>query len=346
MHHLSDSLLEKIALHKVGNKAMEEKLFLSKNYLKTYEKINNVLSSYFLTPFKLDEYFNFHHESNLDLNEVYVFASKIFDNSEELFDQSINIAKHLFEKSVHPKIKGGEFYTVYFKECIIDGETVDAIGLFKSENKDVFIKVYPAGDNFELETDNGININKLDKGCLIFNTDRENGYVVAVVDNTNRGAEAQYWIDDFLHLRHRKDNYHNTQNLLNLCKNFVTKELPNKFEISKADQIDFLNKSLKFFKEKDSFNSSEFENEVVFQPEVIEVFKKYKDNFKSEHEIDIADNFEISNSALKKQAKIMKSIIKLDKNFHIYIHGNRELIEQGMDEDGRKFYKIYYREES
>jgi len=28
------------------------------------------------------------------------------------------------------------------------------------------------------------------------------------------------------------------------------------------------------------------------------------------------------------------------------VHGSRELIEQGTDEHGRKFYKIYYNEES
>jgi hypothetical protein len=32
-------------------------------------------------------------------------------------------------------------------------------------------------------------------------------------------------------------------------------------------------------------------------------------------------------------------------NFHIYAHGNRTLIEQGIDENG-KFYKIYYQEEN
>ena len=51
-------------------------------------------------------------------------------------------------------------------------------------------------------------------------------------------------------------------------------------------------------------------------------------------------------SAIKKQARSIKSIIKLDKNFHIYVHGSRKLIEQGADEEGRKFYKIYYKEES
>jgi hypothetical protein len=61
--------------------------------------------------------------------------------------------------------------------------------------------------------------------------------------------------------------------------------------------------------------------------------------------LDISDSFDISSQAVKKQARIFKSVLKLDKNFHIYIHGNRNLIEQGVEEDGRKFYKIYFKEE-
>jgi len=50
---------------------------------------------------------------------------------------------------------------------------------------------------------------------------------------------------------------------------------------------------------------------------------------------------------LPKMAKLTTpNIIKLDKNFHIYVHSARELIEHGVDEEGRKFYKIYYKEES
>ena len=54
--------------------------------------------------------------------------------------------------------------------------------------------------------------------------------------------------------------------------------------------------------------------------------------------------FGISDSAVKKQARSYKSVIKLDRNFHIYVHGNRNLLEQGEDEKG-KFYKVYYEEE-
>jgi len=198
------SKIKNLVIHKVGNKKLEEALKLSLHDFAVSESIHDILSSYFLSSFKSSIHYSFYHDIDIDMNVVSVCANKIFDNPKTLLQQSVNLAKHLYEQSVHPKIKGGEFYTVYFKDCIIDGHTVDAIGLFKSENKDTFLKVYPAGDGFEIESDKGININKLDKGCLIFNIERENGYVVAVVDNTNKGVEAQYWMDDFLHVRQRK----------------------------------------------------------------------------------------------------------------------------------------------
>ena len=179
---------------------------------------------------------------------------------------------------------------------------------------------------------------------MIFNKERENGYVVAVVDNTNKGIEAQYWIDDFLHIRQRKDEYANTQNVMAMAKNFVTKELPKEFEVSKADQIDLLNKSLQFFKEKDTFDMDDFANEVIEQPDVIESFRNYKKNYESENDIVIDDSFSISNNAFKKQQRSYKRVIRLDRKIQIIIDGNRDHVEQGQDERG-KYYKVYYSEE-
>ena len=110
--------------------------------------------------------------------------------------------------------------------------------------------------------------------------------------------------------------------------------------------MDFLNKSVQFLKGNESFEMADFAKEVIGQPELIESFNRYKTDFQKEREIEISDSFTISESAVKKQARSIKSIIKLDKNFQIYVHGSRELIEQGVDEEGRKFYKIYYKEES
>ena len=346
MINLTSTIIKDIALHKVNNKLLDDGIQYSKSSYIAEQDIQNLLINYFIIPFKSNEYYNFHHESDLNLNEAFVYVNKIFHNPDSLFEQSVNLAKHLYEQSVHPKIKSGEFYTVYFKDCIIDGIKTDAVGLFKSENKDTFLKVYPSGDGFAIESEKGVNINRLDKGCLIFNIEKESGYLVAVVDNTNKGAEAQYWMNDFLHVHPRKDEYYNTQNVLSLCKNFVTKELSQQMDISKAEQVDFLNKSVQFFKENESFEMADFTNEVIGQPDLINSFNKYKADFQKEREIEISDNFTISESAVKKQARAIKSVIKLDKNFHIYVHGNSNLIEHGVDENGRKFYKIYYNQES
>lgn len=47
--------------------------------------------------------------------------------------QANNLARHLYEQSIHPNIKIGEFYVVLLEGCEIDGEETSAIGLFKSE---------------------------------------------------------------------------------------------------------------------------------------------------------------------------------------------------------------------
>ena len=251
---MNDASIYNLSLHLVGNKSAEDGIILSKTNLDIKNELKGLLVSYFLPPFASEELFELYHDSGIEFNVVYGAVSRIFDDPDSLHEQSVNLAKHLYDQSTHPKIKCGEFYTVYFKDCIVDGETVDSVGLFKSENKDTFLKVLREGGNFNLESEQGINIKKLDKGCLIFNKERENGYVVAVVDNTNKGVEAQYWMDDFLHVRQRKDEFTNTQNVMTMAKNFVTKALPEQFEVSKADQIELLNKSLQFFREKDTFD--------------------------------------------------------------------------------------------
>lgn len=342
----SNCTIEGVCTHWVGSK-QEGELHLSKQKTEMMDEfLPNTLLKYFFTSFKTEEYYNFFHDSNLKYNEVYGIVSDIFHHPDNLHEYSVSLAKHLYEQSNHPQIKAGEFYVAYFTNCVIDGETVDAVGVFKSENKETFLKVFPTGEKFEIESQQGVNIQKMDKGCLVFNTAKEEGYVVAVVDNTNKGAEAHYWVDDFLHVQQRKDEYYNTQNILSLCKTFVTKELPGQFEVSKADQAELLNKSVKFFKAKESFDIEEFTQQVIAQPEVIESFNQYKNSYALEREIEIPDHFDISDAAVKKQSRILKSVIKLDKNFHIYVHGDNQYIKKGFDpQTGMHYYQLFFNEE-
>lgn len=339
--------IHSLVLHKVGNKSQEEEIRFSSAPIRIDEAVQSLLLQYFLSPFKSEEYYNLAHESDLNLNEVYRYVSEIFDRPESLYDQSVHLARHLYEVSTHAKIKSGELYVVYLQDCIVDGEQVDAVGLFKSESKETFLKVYPTSDSFEIEYEDGININKLDKGCLIFNTERENGYLMAIVDNLRQSGEAMYWRDNFLNIAPRRDNFHQTEQCLDMCKQFVTERLPENFQVDKVDQVDMLNKSVQFFKENEEFSFDDFASQVMQQPEVIESFKEFKEEYQEDRDITIGEQFEISAPAVKKQSKIFKSVIKLDKNFHIYVHGNRQLIEKGYDDErDMRFYKIYYQEES
>jgi hypothetical protein len=346
MFSFNDTQIHDLALHHVGNQFNEEPLILGKTKLSYNEEVEDHLLTYFLSSFKENEYFNLHHETDLGLNEVYNYASAIFDSPEELQAQSASLAKHLYENSTHPKVKGGEFYVVYFKSCILEGEVMDAIGLFKSENKDTFLKIRSGENGFEINSQQGFNINKLDKGCIIFNTERESGYVLSVIDNTNKGSDAKFWFDHFLHVQQRQDEYFQTENVIRFAKEFITKELPEQFESSKADQVHLLNKSAQYFKEQEEFDLSEFANIVIEQPEIIDSFNEYKSTYSRERAVPIDDSFQISDSAVKKKSRVFKSVIKLDKNFHIYVHGNRDLIERHTDEDGRRYYKLFFEEEN
>lgn len=335
-----------ISLHHIGNKSAEEGCIISEKCLNIDEETAQTLKNYFINHFKGDERYCLAHQSDLSYNEVYGFVSAIFDDPSSLHDMSINLARHLYEQSTHPKIKAGEFYTVYFSEAIIDGEVTDAVGLFKSENKDTFLRVTASTEGMSVKSLQGVNINKLDKGCLIFNLERENGYILAIVDNTNKGSEALYWVDDFLKVRPLKDDYHDTQNILSLCRDFVTDRLPEQFEVTKADQAEMLNRSLAYFKQNDNFDLGTFSEQVIAQPEVVESFMQYKDEYAKERDIEVNESFTISDNAVKRESRSFKSVIKLDRNFHIYIHGDNKYLKRGFDpETGMNYYQLFFKEE-
>lgn len=344
----TNSKLEIVSVHNVGNKTNGEELFLSKSLLDISEiKVTELLNKFFLNPFGNPEFyaFTFTNEDFL-LNPLYNFSSKIFDDLDTFLVNSVNIAKHLYEISIHPQIKPGDLFVAYFSNINIDNEVIDAIGIFKSENKQSFLKLSNDKENFLIRSDDGINTDRLDKGCLIFNTAKDSGFRVCIIDKSNKSTEAQYWKDSFLQLKPCSDDYHQTKEFMNITKNYVTKQLSEEFEVSRADQIDLLNRSVEYFKTHDNFNKNEFENEVFQSAEVINSFRSFDSVYRQKKELEISENFDISPHAVKKQARIFKSVLKLDRNFHIYIHGNKELIEKGTDENGRKYYKIYYEEES
>lgn len=345
--NLKAASLKKVIVHYVGSKNNLDPLHLSQETLALDEETLSAIGESFLNRFNNSfEHYQFQHPSSLQFNEVYSYSSTLFEDKTQFETISINIAKHLYESSTHPKVKGGELYVCLFEGLPVEGRMYSAIGLFKTENKSLFLEVEHSSQQLLVSMKEGVELNKVDKGCLIINDNRDEGFDVLIFDNQNRGEEAQYWKEKFLNITPQKNEFHQTQHFLTLTKQYITENMDEEFGLEKTEKIELLTKSIDYFRSKESFDMEEFQQEV-FQnnDEMIESFRNFGSRYIEQHDFDIAAQFDISTQAVKKQMRVYKSVLKLDKNFHIYIHGNTDLIEKGIDDDGRKYYKIYYQEE-
>src|SRR5690606_25578388 len=114
------------------------------------------------------------------------------------------------------------------------------------------------------------------------------------------------------------------------------------YSLSRSDQINLLNRSKEFFTSQDKFDEVDYAKQVFQDEDVVEKFEKYIKNVADKEGFSFQEDFPINEHAVKKSSGIFKSILKLDKNFHVYIHGNKDRIQRGVEDDGRKYYKLYY----
>jgi hypothetical protein len=284
--------------------------------------------------------------TELEENKVYNDISRIFKDVQALVPSSSEIAEYLYKLSDDPAIPSGDFLVVYFQDVQLDDEMLDAIGLYKWEKKHAYGSIKAMPGMVSMEIGEGIALDKIDKGCMIFNTLADEGYTVCVTEKAAAGVAGSYWKHGFLRVAPCNDNFHQTRTYLELAKQFIQQHLPEERGLNKADEISYMQRTADYFKGEDTFVRNDFAKQVFQEDDVIDSFQNFGNNFNSNSNIDLEDHFEISDQAFKKQAKFFKSILKLDKNFHIYIHGNREMIEKGVDEQGRKFYKIFYQQEA
>ena len=103
MLEYSNCKIEKVSAHQIGNKTNEENLILSKTPLFIGDdQLKSLLRQYFLGAFEEPEFYTFISEgSDFSSTPIYNFARDIFEKGGQFQEQSIEIAKHLYEVSVH-----------------------------------------------------------------------------------------------------------------------------------------------------------------------------------------------------------------------------------------------------
>ena len=340
--------IDKLIIHKVGNKKKQIENQISSGLCNVNEDLSTSLINYFFTPFsKQIEVNKLHHHSDIELNDIFNYSKKLFNKKSSFQDISVDILTHLYEQSEHPHIKIGEVIVAHFSDIIFDDKLTDAIGIFKIERKQNFFKFSDTNKSLGINLNEGVSSKKMDKGCLIINIEQNDGYRVLSIDNNNYDTE--YWKNKFLKVQFVKDFYYHTSQYVDFVKSFSEEVVEN--DKGKDEQIAFLNKSMNYLSNNDEFDIDEFATEIFDEPKMRQEFFDYKKSFESEKETEVQDSFQISQNSVKSKKRSIKSLIKLDTNIQIKLDSNdpeynQQFIEKGFDEiRGMKYYKVFYNSE-
>ncbi|GAA4270875.1 nucleoid-associated protein [Aquimarina gracilis] len=345
MINLYSTQIESLSVHKIGNKNKGESIFLSDAPYAINDELTAILKEYFFKPFreKEENYFQFANEVDVEFNPLYKIVSGIFDNPSSVHEKSKRIASLLYEQSQHPHIKSGEVYVTYLDNVTIDNEKVDALGIFKSELKHDFLQFEEKESNIELLIQQGVNLNKLDKGCLIFNHKKEDGYKILSVDS-NR-YDTKYWLEHFLGVEAFADENFYTKKYMKFCQDFA-KEVVLPAE-DKKEEVMFMNRAVNHFAKNDEFEETAFLNDVIDNPDLIPEFKHYKVEKAPKYQIEDLTSFPIANNAVTAARKKMKNVINLDTNVQIKMdfinpESAEKFVEKGWDEEKQMYYYLVY----
>jgi len=345
MINLYATQIDSISLHRVGNKNKNETIFLSETPHSLNDETTGLLKEYFFKPFreKEENYFHFANEVDVEFNEMFKIVSTVFNDPDSIHANSKKIASYLYEQSNHPHIKSGEVYVAYLTGLLLDNVKVNAVGIFKSELKHDFIQFEEKGSNLDIIIQQGININKLDKGCLIFDTNKEEGFKILSVDS-NR-YDTKYWLEDFLGVTPLSDDNFKTKNYLKFCQNFA-KDVVLPAE-DKQQEVLFMNRAVNHFAKNDSFEETNFLNEVMENPALIPEFKHYKVEKGPKYSVEDVSSFDIANKAVSDARKKIKNVIHLDTNIQIKLdfinpESAEKFVEKGWDEEKQMYYYLVY----
>jgi hypothetical protein len=355
----------RLVLAKIGNPQREEPLQTSKQVFEVDEADRAMLSGIFLKPFKNLAGYRFNHHSSLDQHEMNACAKAIFESTDGLLEKGCDIAKRLYSKSNHPNIKSGDLCISFVEDVEVNGELTQALCILKSESVVPFLSISTKDGDLQLQTEHGINPEKIDKGCLIINHNKNKGFHVLTFDRS--GSDSRFWVRDFLGVVAVTDSPFLTNKYADMAVAFVKQEEKAKKESKKQQQEEGDSSSavavddappwettsaakdaIAYFEEKEHFSLQEFEELVLRTPEAKEKFKEHKAKFEEEQGQRFDDSFAISKKDVNKAKKRIGTVVKLDTGVEIHVKPSftaqpEPVLERGFDEEkGMKFIKVFF----
>ncbi len=320
--------------HIVGNSFREEKCVQGSGELYTENHVHEkLLLRFFLSGLESNPVeYRFYHEINLSDNNVFRITNNLFDNNSDFISYSIEYMQKLHDATRHPRLQIADLFVVLFEDVIYNDEITNAVGLFKKEKTDMF---YNTEDGI-ISFNKAKLANNVDWGCVILNTDRKYGYTVHLIDNLKDKNLYEYWVENFLKVRKKRNDRYITEKTVDVIKKFTD-------ELRGNEKVDFVKKSKQYFNDNNSFDKEVFVEDVVNDNAK---FNEYWQDYENTNDILLDDQFDIDKTEVKKRSRSLKPVLKLDKNFRVYVHGGSELMERGFDrEKGKYYYKFYFEKE-
>jgi hypothetical protein len=334
--------IKRMIVHSVGNKEREEGVSFSKKEL-DFKEIQGDVEGLLEKSFNSSDLYKFFFEHDLNLNPIYSFVKALFAEPERFVEQSNLIAKILYEKSNRPSVMKGELNVIYLTDCELDGQQVDALALLKMEQKERMVRYERDENGIKVVTVEGVNLSKVDKGCLIYNTDEADGYKISIVNKTTKNQDKAYWQDDFLHVRSCQSAYHQTMNLIGLCKDFVKQEMG---DCDKMQRSLAVARAMTVINTQEEVDLNDFAEEVFQNATLADRFMDYRESSDYARELP-SDTLKIEKKIPKKKIAMPSNMIHLDGNFDIIVKGGEENILKGVDSrNGMKYYQLFFEKEN
>jgi hypothetical protein len=319
-----------------GDQLHLERFDLSQSQL---EKHHALLKSWLFSGFQAEEFF----QSNPNESKT-----PTFELLQNIFDDSASDKIHALGEHIALSIHGHHFTFIIstWQDLVFDDEMCSAIVVsFTFPSEMFYLGNHADGIALPNLFQEGIPATKQKEALLLFNVFKDDGLRFLFKGLNPRAMALQIIKDQLLKAIPIANPFYHTKAYLTMCNKFVKERLEEDPTVSKTEKANVMQKTINFFKESDTFVEEEFIDHVFEEEPLGDAFRQYKNNYQLQNHIDLSDQFNVEQTAVQKQARVFKSVLKLDRNFHIYIHGDKSLIQKGVESDGRKFYKIYFEDE-
>lgn len=331
MIDFSSARIQTVSAAKVGSKRLYDG-FSKLTTITPNEVMEELLVGFFQKTFSgIEEFFYFEPES------------KVYQAIKD--QQFTTLINHLYDNSDYPKYQSGELVIAKFEDIILDGEGVEAIGLWKINSKEYSFRPASATENTIIAETYCIPL-KAEAVALVLLMEEVEGYRVLALDKITKKGDRSFWLDGFLRLKPIEDDYFQTRRHIALTQDFIENKIRFGHGLNRIDQIDLMNRAALYFKEFDEYEVQDFVKNVFANEEIGEAYTAYRKELETSLAVKLEENFTISRQAVKKEVGMLSNSIKLDKNFKINLLSRRDLVERGFDEGkGMKYYKVYFENE-